>query len=97
MRDPVITPSGITYDRKDLEDHLQVRIYFIVDIYYVLYKFLIVKDYIFFFCNKYDRIDLEDQLLVRILFVIKISSKKIFFLIEFFQVFKVVVFASLNL
>lgn len=23
MRDPVITPSGITYDRKDLEDHLQ--------------------------------------------------------------------------
>ena len=25
MRDPVITPSGITYDRKDIEEHLQVR------------------------------------------------------------------------
>ena len=24
MRDPVITPSGITYDRKDIEEHLQV-------------------------------------------------------------------------
>nr|SVE79025.1 EOG090X0AJZ [Daphnia lumholtzi] len=23
MRDPVITPSGITYDRKDIEEHLQ--------------------------------------------------------------------------
>jgi len=28
MRDPVITPSGITYERKDIEEHLQVnRIY----------------------------------------------------------------------
>ena len=26
MRDPVITPSGITYDRKDIEEHLQVRL-----------------------------------------------------------------------
>ena len=25
MRDPVITPSGITYDRKDIEEHLQVK------------------------------------------------------------------------
>lgn len=25
MRDPVITPSGITYDRKDIVEHLQVR------------------------------------------------------------------------
>ena len=25
MRDPVITPSGITYDRKDIIEHLQVR------------------------------------------------------------------------
>jgi len=25
MKDPVITPSGITYDRKDIEEHLQVR------------------------------------------------------------------------
>ena len=24
MRDPVITPSGITYDKKDIEEHLQV-------------------------------------------------------------------------
>lgn len=24
MRDPVITPSGITYDRKDILEHLQV-------------------------------------------------------------------------
>lgn len=23
MQDPVITPSGITYDRKDIEEHLQ--------------------------------------------------------------------------
>lgn len=23
MHDPVITPSGITYDRKDIEEHLQ--------------------------------------------------------------------------
>lgn len=23
MSDPVITPSGITYDRKDIEEHLQ--------------------------------------------------------------------------
>jgi hypothetical protein len=26
MREPCITPSGITYDRKDIEEHLQVRI-----------------------------------------------------------------------
>lgn len=25
MREPVITPSGITYDRKDIVEHLQVR------------------------------------------------------------------------
>lgn len=24
MRDPVITPSGITYDRRDIDEHLQV-------------------------------------------------------------------------
>lgn len=24
MRDPVITPSGVTYDRKNIEEHLQV-------------------------------------------------------------------------
>ena len=24
LRDPVITPSGITYERKDIEEHLQV-------------------------------------------------------------------------
>jgi hypothetical protein len=24
MRDPVITPSGITYDKKDILEHLQV-------------------------------------------------------------------------
>lgn len=23
MQDPVITPSGITYDRKDIDEHLQ--------------------------------------------------------------------------
>lgn len=23
MKEPVITPSGITYDRKDIEEHLQ--------------------------------------------------------------------------
>lgn len=27
MRDPVITPSGITYDRKDIEEHLHVSIF----------------------------------------------------------------------
>jgi len=28
MRDPVITPSGVTYDRKDIDEHLQVcRLY----------------------------------------------------------------------
>jgi len=26
MRDPVITPSGITYERRDIEEHLQVSI-----------------------------------------------------------------------
>ena len=26
MREPCITPSGITYDRKDIEEHLQVRL-----------------------------------------------------------------------
>lgn len=25
MREPCITPSGITYDRKDIEEHLQVN------------------------------------------------------------------------
>lgn len=30
MRDPVITPSGITYDRKDLEEHLMVNIFEII-------------------------------------------------------------------
>jgi len=24
MKDPVITPSGITYDKKDIHEHLQV-------------------------------------------------------------------------
>jgi len=24
MREPVIAPSGITYDKKDIEEHLQV-------------------------------------------------------------------------
>lgn len=24
LREPVVTPSGITYDRKDIEEHLQV-------------------------------------------------------------------------
>jgi len=27
MRDPVITPSGITYERKDIVEHLQVCIF----------------------------------------------------------------------
>jgi hypothetical protein len=26
LRDPVITPSGITYDRKDIEEHLMVSV-----------------------------------------------------------------------
>lgn len=26
LQDPVITPSGITYDKKDLEEHLQVGV-----------------------------------------------------------------------
>lgn len=26
MREPCITPSGITYDRKDIEEHLQVKV-----------------------------------------------------------------------
>lgn len=25
MREPVITPSGITYDKKDIVEHLQVK------------------------------------------------------------------------
>lgn len=33
LREPVITPSGITYERKDIEEHLQV-------IYYFLFSFL---------------------------------------------------------
>jgi STIP1 homology and U-box containing protein 1 len=28
LREPVITPSGITYERKDIEEHLQVGIIF---------------------------------------------------------------------
>ena len=28
MRDPVITPSGVTYDRKDIDEHLQVCCYY---------------------------------------------------------------------
>ena len=35
MKDPVITPSGITYDKKDIEEHLQV-IYCIVLILFML-------------------------------------------------------------
>jgi len=34
MRDPVITPSGVTYDRKDIDEHLQVFIYLFI-FYYV--------------------------------------------------------------
>ena len=34
MRDPVITPSGITYDRKDIEEHLQVRASRVIDVTY---------------------------------------------------------------
>ena len=30
MKDPVITPSGITYDRKDIEEHLQVIFFFTI-------------------------------------------------------------------
>lgn len=26
LREPVITPSGITYERKDIEEHLQVKV-----------------------------------------------------------------------
>lgn len=26
LQEPVITPSGITYDKKDLEEHLQVSV-----------------------------------------------------------------------
>ena len=28
MREPVITPSGITYDKKDIIEHLQVSLFF---------------------------------------------------------------------
>lgn len=32
LRDPVITPSGITYERKDIEEHLQVlNMFFILN------------------------------------------------------------------
>ena len=27
MREPVITPSGITYDKKDIIEHLQVSLF----------------------------------------------------------------------
>ena len=30
MKDPVITPSGMTYDRKDIEEHLQVNFFFTI-------------------------------------------------------------------
>ena len=33
MRDPVIAPSGITYDKKDIEEHLQVYIFIILYIW----------------------------------------------------------------
>lgn len=29
MREPCITPSGITYDRKDIEEHLQVNCHYL--------------------------------------------------------------------
>jgi STIP1 family protein 1 len=28
MREPVITPSGITYDKKDIVEHLQVNYFY---------------------------------------------------------------------
>jgi STIP1 family protein 1 len=31
MREPVITPSGITYDKKDIVEHLQVNYFFSQD------------------------------------------------------------------
>ena len=31
MRDPVITPSGITYERKDIEEHLQVCLTLVIN------------------------------------------------------------------
>lgn len=41
MRDPVITPSGITYERRDIEEHLQVMPKSIYTfIWYVLCIFL---------------------------------------------------------
>ena len=33
MKDPVITPSGITYDRKDIEEHLQVNFFLLFFVY----------------------------------------------------------------
>ena len=39
MRDPVIAPSGITYDKKDIEEHLQVYIFI------TLYIWLFFEDF----------------------------------------------------
>lgn len=39
MRQPVITPSGITYDKKDIEEHLHVSIAIPLDVrmnYFIL-------------------------------------------------------------
>lgn len=33
LKDPVITPSGITYDRKDIEEHLHVCLTYIIDLH----------------------------------------------------------------
>jgi len=38
MRDPVITPSGITYERRDIEEHLQVSTRLLLDICELAFK-----------------------------------------------------------
>ena len=35
MRDPVVTPSGITYERRDIEEHLQVSILIVKSVLYL--------------------------------------------------------------
>ena len=50
LRDPVITPSGITYDRKDIEEHLLVSgIILSHPLYWCEAKLLLYKENAFFF------------------------------------------------
>ncbi|XP_035696018.1 E3 ubiquitin-protein ligase CHIP-like isoform X1 [Branchiostoma floridae] len=61
MRDPCITPSGITYDRKDLEEHLQTRA--VPDFLCCQISFELMRDPVVTPSGiTYDRKDIEEHL-----------------------------------